>query len=40
MEAEPAAKTLCFIKKLDNGQSPKKKDYVSKSYTIIRALAR
>jgi hypothetical protein len=29
MEAEPASETQRFIKKLDDGQSPKKGDYVS-----------
>jgi hypothetical protein len=28
-EASSASDTLCFIEKLDDGQSPKKKDYVS-----------
>jgi hypothetical protein len=32
------SETLYFIKKLDGRQSPKQADYVSDSYTIVRAL--
>jgi len=32
------SKTVCIIKKLDNGQSPKQEDYVTQSYIVIRAL--
>jgi hypothetical protein len=38
MEAEPASKTSCFIKRLDDGQSSKREHYVSESYTIVCSL--
>jgi hypothetical protein len=31
---EPASETMCFIKKLDDGQNARKEDYVSKSYLV------
>jgi len=41
MEAEPASETSCFIKTLDDGQSPKYEYYyVSESCIIVRALYR
>jgi hypothetical protein len=32
------SKTVCFIKNLDNRQSPKHENYVRESYIIVRAL--
>ena len=32
LEASCASETLCFVEKLDNGQSPEKEDYGSEHY--------
>ena len=36
MEAQPAAEMVCFLNKIEDGQSPKQGDCVSEKLSIIR----
>jgi hypothetical protein len=38
MEAQPGSETSCLLKKLEDGQSPKKGDCVSENLVVAKRL--